>query len=43
VAKAVEDMRAKAYQDPVEAIDVAASPLQQTVTRASVKIRRLFQ
>jgi hypothetical protein len=42
-AKAVADIRAKTYADPVEAIDVAASPLQQAVTRLTVKLRNLFQ
>jgi hypothetical protein len=41
-AKAVADIRAGTYTDPVEAIDVAASPLQQAATRLMFKLRSIF-
>jgi hypothetical protein len=41
-AKVVEDLRSRTYADPVEAVDVAASPIQQTITRFNVKLRSIF-
>ena len=41
-AKAVADLRSGTYADPVDAIDVAASPLQQFVVRFFVRLRKIF-